>query len=373
MSGANRALRRRVRRSDGRRVVVTQVLLLLILVGGTVYVADSVVQGSLFSDPITVEVELAEAAGLHERSDVTYRGSSVGRVTEMRITPAGVTAEVELRPDVRVPAGSEAVVANLSAVGEQYLDFRPDGPGGPYLADGDRIGRERTTLPLAPATMIGDAFNLSRRLDVDDVRTVSRELGTAFGDPDLNLLQVSQQAEQLFEMLEDLQPQTISLVETGQTPLRTSAEWGTGMAEFARDLDAVTGAVRESDGDLRGLVEQGRVVLPELDALLAETEDSIGRLLVAALGPAQIYFDRQPALNAWLDWAPLQMVAMAGSTENQAGGVTLVTNLGPNCQYATRQKNPTSTRRTAPPEDAQCHEEHKYVQQRGSKFVPRPR
>jgi phospholipid/cholesterol/gamma-HCH transport system substrate-binding protein len=356
-----------------RRVMIAQVLLLLIVIGGTVYVADSVVQGNLFSHPYEVQVELKQASGLHERSDVTYRGTSVGRVAKMDITPGGVVAKLQLHPGVKIPTDTLAVVANLSAVGEQYLDFRPRSAGGPYLKDGSKIGTSQTRLPLAPSKMISDALNLSKKLDVNDITTISNELSTAFGDPRVNMLEISQEAEQLFTTLEQMQPQTISLLTNGQKPLRTMADWGGGMTEFAKNIDAVTATMKASDGDVRGLLHQGGIALPELNALLKETKEPIGRLLTASLVPAQVYYDRQPALNAFLNWGPLQMVAMATSTEGGAGAVTVVTNAGPNCQYAVKQKNPTDTRRTAAPRNAQCTRVHPYVQQRGSVNAPRPR
>ena len=65
-------------------------------------------------------------AGCSRRSDVTYRGVSVGRVGDLRLTATGVRADLQhhqLRAED--PAQLRAVVANLSAVGEEYVDLRP--------------------------------------------------------------------------------------------------------------------------------------------------------------------------------------------------------------------------------------------------------
>ncbi|WP_137022912.1 MlaD family protein, partial [Streptomyces albus] len=91
-------------------------------------------------DYYTVRVELARTGGLYEHANVTYRGVSVGRVGTIDLTDSGVAAELKIKKSApRIPTDLEAVVANLSAVGEQYLDLRPDTGDGPYLAEGSVI------------------------------------------------------------------------------------------------------------------------------------------------------------------------------------------------------------------------------------------
>src|SRR5262245_33970693 len=105
-----------------RRVRLAQVLLLAIVVAGTAYVADTVVGGHVFADTWRVTVDLDQAAGLHERSTVDYRGQQIGTVTDVRLTRSGVAATLEIDEGVEVPRDSAFEVRNLSAVGEQYLD-----------------------------------------------------------------------------------------------------------------------------------------------------------------------------------------------------------------------------------------------------------
>ena len=57
-----------------RRVHTAQVLILVILVAGVLYVADTVVGGSLFRNPYHLSVELPQAAGLHEGEVEEFAG-----------------------------------------------------------------------------------------------------------------------------------------------------------------------------------------------------------------------------------------------------------------------------------------------------------
>lgn len=92
------------------------------------------------ADYYTVDVHLPRTGGLFTHSDVTYRGVSVGRVGPIDLTAEGVVAELRIKKSApRIPADTKAVVAGLSAVGEQYIDLRPESDGSP-------------TSPTAPAS-----------------------------------------------------------------------------------------------------------------------------------------------------------------------------------------------------------------------------
>ena len=52
----------------------------------------------------TVTVELPEAGGLYARSNVSYRGTEVGQVKSVRLTDAGVEAEMELDSGIDIPS-----------------------------------------------------------------------------------------------------------------------------------------------------------------------------------------------------------------------------------------------------------------------------
>ena len=73
----------------------------------------------------TVTVKLPLAAGLYKNANVTYRGTEVGRVQAMNLTPAGVDVVLALTSDVAIPADVDAQVHSTNAVGEQYVELVP--------------------------------------------------------------------------------------------------------------------------------------------------------------------------------------------------------------------------------------------------------
>ena len=85
-------------------------------------------------EPAPEHATLPTSGGLYEGSEVTYRGVKVGKVSAMAATPDGVTLDLALEEGTRLPLDSPMYVHNLSAVGEQYLDFEPPDDQGPYLS-----------------------------------------------------------------------------------------------------------------------------------------------------------------------------------------------------------------------------------------------
>src|SRR5215469_18930797 len=84
-----------------------------------------------------VRLDLANSGGIYPNADVTYRGVSVGRVGAMRLTSTGIEVDLNISSSAPpIPANLHAAVADLSAVGEQYVDLRPVASSGPYLANG---------------------------------------------------------------------------------------------------------------------------------------------------------------------------------------------------------------------------------------------
>nr|MDT0526627.1 MlaD family protein [Streptomyces sp. DSM 41633] len=66
----------------------------------------------------TVTMQLPTTGGLYETSNVTYRGTEIGRVTAVRLDDSGVVAELSLRSDTPVPSDLKAEVHSQSAIGE---------------------------------------------------------------------------------------------------------------------------------------------------------------------------------------------------------------------------------------------------------------
>ncbi len=356
---------------QARNVRIAEIVMIVLTISGLAYLGDSVIQSGLFSSSRTVTVELPSGGGLFPGSAVTYRGDRVGRVRDVDLAGAGVRATVRLDSEARIPVDTQAVVANLSAIGEQYLDFRPRSDGAPYLGDGSVVRAADTTVPLRFDRLLGDLIELADRIDTEDVETITREVGAAF-DTEADLATIGRRSDAALGMLERLQPTLRRLMENARVPLKTIDDRESELRTFAAQIDLVTAELESADGVVRGLLDDLLTTIPLVDRLLRETEPHLGPVLGDTLVIAGLAADRPQGLAHWLTWAPDQMVGMTESTRDRSGRVLLVPNPSKTCHYGTPNRSPLDTTRTPATTDAYCTTVEPLVQQRGSQYAPRP-
>ncbi|MEY2457707.1 MAG: phospholipid/cholesterol/gamma-HCH transport system substrate-binding protein, partial [Acidimicrobiaceae bacterium] len=130
----------------------------------------------------TVTVQLPEAGGLYERANVTYNGTEVGQVKQVRFNDAGgVEAVLSLRSDIKIPSDLEAEVHSQTAVGEQYIALLPRSGSAPPLKDGSVITLANTRVPPDINALL-DATNRGlEAIPGDNLKTTVDEAYTAFG------------------------------------------------------------------------------------------------------------------------------------------------------------------------------------------------
>ena len=98
----------------------------------------------------TLKADLPSSGGLYRTANVTYRGVTIGRVTNVEPTDTGVRATMSIGNEFKIPVNTVANVHSVSAVGEQYLDLVSDGSTGkipqqrPDDHQGHRAPRDRS-------------------------------------------------------------------------------------------------------------------------------------------------------------------------------------------------------------------------------------
>ncbi|MEU2613686.1 MlaD family protein [Micromonospora sp. NPDC007271] len=265
-----------------------------------------------------VHVDLARAGGLFANAPVTYRGVPVGRVTAVELRRDGVRADLRIDRGVRVPDDLRAVVTQRSAVGEQYLDLRPDRDGGPYLADGAVIPADRTGLPLAPETLLANLDALVRSVGPDDLTVLITELGTAFEGNEQALARILDAGDALLADADTHLPETLALIRDGRTVLTTQAESAEALRRWSAGLAQLAATVRAADPDLRRLLAAGPPAGAELRALLRGLDPDIGALIGNLVTVNGIAARRLPGIEQLLVTYPV--VVAGGFTVTPGDG-----------------------------------------------------
>jgi virulence factor Mce-like protein len=234
----------------------------------------------LLGDGYEVAADFSDSGGIFVNAEVTYRGIGIGRVSDMQLTDDGVRVTLTIDPDApEVPADTAAVVANRSAVGEQYVDLRPADDDGPYLADGAVIPQDRTSIPIPVEQLLLDVDDLVGSIDTDDLRVVVDELGTAFAGAGDDLARLLDNGDLLLARAEQSLPQTLQLITDGQTVLDTQAESRSAIQSWAGDLRALSDTLVSSDPDIRSLLQNAPDAGAALQTLVQDAGPSLGPLV----------------------------------------------------------------------------------------------
>jgi phospholipid/cholesterol/gamma-HCH transport system substrate-binding protein len=231
-----------------------------------------------------VQMQLQNSGGIFENAEVTYRGVSVGRVGALSLTSTGVAAELVINDGAaNIPQDLKAVVANRSAVGEQYVDLRPNTDAGPFLKSGSVIPEDRTSIPVSTQDLLASVDGLVRSVPRDSLQTVVRELGAAFKGTGPALQTLLDQGNLLTGAAIDAQPQTLKLIADAQTVLDTQRDQGSAIVSFSTNLKLITEQLQASDPDIRRLITTGQQAGSEVGALLDTTAPQLSAT-IANLG-----------------------------------------------------------------------------------------
>lgn len=361
-----------------RAVRIRIVVFVLLSAIGIVYVASSYlgVVDRVLGRGYQVTVTLPKSGGLFEGSEVTYRGVKVGQVEDLQVRPDGAEAVLDLEEGTRVPADSPVVVRNLSAVGEQYLDFQPTSADGPYLEGGDTVSGSEESLPVDEADLLVALDDFVGSVDQEDLNLVIEELGLTFRDTGGPLQRMLDGGTEFIDEAAANEEATVDLLEDGLRVLRTQKQQGGNIESFSSDLRQLTTALRRSDQDLRQTLAHTPGALREVRTLLEEMEPTLPVLLGNAVTVGQVVTTHLAGLEQLLVTFPVAIsTGFTGTTPDGWGHVRLELNqevmpcrkgFMPPEQW--RQGDDLTDTEFFP---ARC-EEGPPVNMRGSKYAPAP-
>jgi phospholipid/cholesterol/gamma-HCH transport system substrate-binding protein len=323
---------------------------------------------------LTVTATLPGSGGLFEGSEVTYRGVKIGKVSSMTPTRDGVELKLALEEDTELPTDAAMYVHNLSAVGEQYLDFQPEDEEGPFAKDGTVFHGDESSLPVDEADLLVDLDDFVGSVDKESLRVVVEELGVMFGDTGRELQAMLDNGSVFIDEATEHADETVALLRNGLTVLRTQRGQKENIRSFARDLATLTAALRGSDKDLRTVLTSTPGAARELQALLEDLEPTLPVLFSDLISVDQVVLANLDGLEQLLVTYPTLMAGgPTGSTRDGWGHINLQFDYSvPPC---TEGYLPPSQWRSphdltdAPYFHAECKSGPPYVM-RGPKYVP---
>lgn len=254
-----------------------------------------------------------DVGDLQARHSVQMADVRVGEVSSIRLTD-DFKAEVRLsvQPDVKIPEATVALLRTTSLLGEKFIELRPLGPDG-------EIGAEVTTAALR-GPFLGDGDRIGRTAEAPELEFVAEEaimvLGAVVADDLATLVDVGAEAfggrgAELGAMIDDI--------------ASISATFASRTSEIQRiieGLDRATATLATSSGELDRLF----VNLAGTTALLAENRDRLVTVLSSLSALARSQNGVLTAYQRDIDRQIKQLDAIVAIAAGQAGEVaTLIT------------------------------------------------
>ncbi|MET9486839.1 MlaD family protein [Nocardia sp. NPDC006630] len=248
-----------------RKILVSALAMVIMAVGASAYLTYGVFGFRPGARTYALSVLLPTSGGLMQTSPVTLNGLQVGKVVGLAKAEGGVLASLSVKADYRIGMDSVVTVANLSAVGEQYINFAPKSTQGPYFSDGGVVPAAQVVQPLTIARALGGVQSVMAQIDPDAINSILQGADIA---------------------IQDVGPSIQKLVQSGSmfaTTLRQNREL------IQRLLGFLASSASESSGAKLTLLRESadrlaHTLLPELPVLLDQliniTEESGGRQVV---------------------------------------------------------------------------------------------
>jgi phospholipid/cholesterol/gamma-HCH transport system substrate-binding protein len=225
----------------------------------------------------SLTADLPVSGGLYRTANVTYRGATIGKVTAVEPTEAGVQVTMSINDGYRIPVDATANVHSVSAVGEQYLDLVSNGDHGKYLNPGQTI-----TKGAVPED-IGTALDAIDRglgaLPKDKIAALLDQTSQAVGGLGPTLHGLVDSTQSLSGEL-DAHTSDINDVIAKSAPLLNSQAASAGqIRQWIHNLNVIATQTAEKDPQLKTVLTNAAPTLDTANDVLGGVRESLPQTL----------------------------------------------------------------------------------------------
>jgi phospholipid/cholesterol/gamma-HCH transport system substrate-binding protein len=225
----------------------------------------------------TLKADLPASGGLYPTANVTYRGETIGKITDVEPTEQGALATMSIASGHKIPIDATANVHSVSAVGEQYLDLVSVGNPAKYFSPGQTI--TEGTVP----SEIGPALDTANRglavLPEDKIAALLDETAQAVGGlgPALQRLVDSTQAiaGDFKTNISDIN----DIIQNSGPILDSQVNSGDAIERWARNLNILSAQAAENDQHVQSILSQAAPTADLVNAVFSDVRESLPQTL----------------------------------------------------------------------------------------------
>jgi phospholipid/cholesterol/gamma-HCH transport system substrate-binding protein len=261
------------------------------------------VLGACGDDDLIVSATFDDVGDLQSRHSVQMADVRIGEIRSVRLTD-DFRAEVRMaiKPTLRVPRDSVAVLRTTSLLGEKFVELRPNGdPGaGPYLADGDVL--EETAEAPELEFVAQEAITALGAIVTDDLAVLIETGAEAFGGRGGELQRLIADVSAISASLASRTDEIQRIIDALDTTTATLATNGDDIATLLTNLATATQVLADNrDRAITALEQLSRLARVQND-LLTRYRGDIERQIEQVDGVLAVAAGQTAELSLLVDW-----------------------------------------------------------------------
>ncbi len=257
------------------QLVTFVVLTVLALVGLSIYYLR--LPSLVGVGQYTLTADLPTAGGLYKTSNVTYRGVSIGKVTNIEPTETGARATLRISDKYKIPVDASANVRSVTAIGEQYLDLVSDGNSDQFFASGQTITKSSVPVPVGPA--LDAAYRSLAAIPSDKIPNLLDETALAVGGLGPTLQRLVDNTSTFVGELNDNIGDINDIVDNAPPIFDSQVQSADAIYTWAANLNSLTRQAKEQDAALRSTLQQAAPTAEGLNTLFVDVQDGLPQTL----------------------------------------------------------------------------------------------
>jgi phospholipid/cholesterol/gamma-HCH transport system substrate-binding protein len=224
-----------------------------------------------------LHADLPRSGGLYSTANVTYRGVTIGKVTDVVPTERGAQATMSIDSKYKIPVDASANVHSVSAIGEQYLDLVSPTDSNQFLSAGQTI--TKSTVPSEVGPALDAANNGLAVLPKEKIDSLLTETAAAVGGLGPALQKLVESTTNIAQTVKDYLPQATDIIQHSSPILDSQVQSGDAIAQWSQNLDTITTQTAQQDGALRSGLQQAAPTADDVSKFFSDVHESLPQTL----------------------------------------------------------------------------------------------
>lgn len=249
--------------------------------------------------------DLPNSAGLYKTANVTYRGTTIGKVLEVEPTEKGARVTMDINDSYKIPVDTIANVHSVSAVGEQFIDLVSPNSPKQYFSAGQTITKGTVPAEVGPA--LDSANKGLKALPKEKIGQLLDYTAQAIGGLGPSLQHLVDGTQALVGDTKTNLGSFDDLAENAGPIIDSQVRSGDAIGRWARNLNILAGETAQQDSALRGTLQQAAPTADQLNEVFGQVRDALPQ----SLANTEVVLDMLKRYNKGLEQM-LVVLPMAG-------------------------------------------------------------